>query len=96
MISKVLKLIIIIYHALCRKIAATLVRAEVYTAIDTLNYFDEANSRKNPVSSKEKDQVSAKDIKVENSNQDDSDINATLAALEAQLQKKERLSYGTN
>jgi hypothetical protein len=64
------------------------VRAEVYTAIDTLNYFDEANSRKNPVSSKEKDQVSAKDIKVENSNQDDSDINATLAALEAQLQKK--------
>ena len=75
-------------RAYVEKIAATLVRAEVYTAIDTLNYFDEANSRKNPVSSKEKDQVSAKDIKVENSNQDDSDINATLAALEAQLQKK--------
>ena len=87
LISKVLEINHnILSRAYVEKIAATLVRAEVHTALDTLNYFDEANSRKSSVKVKEK--PSSSSTKLSSEEQDESDIAATLLALEAQLQKK--------
>lgn len=73
------------------KIAATLVRADVHTALDTLNYFDEATNRFNkPVNRPKKSSKKAVEEVVVNENHtsdDEEEIAATLAALEAQLKK---------
>ncbi|MGI6714269.1 MAG: DnaD domain protein [Bacilli bacterium] len=74
------------------KIAATLVRANVHTAIDTLNYFEEATNRfQKPVGKPKKVTKTAVESHISSQTSppagDEEEIAATLAALEAQLKK---------